>query len=523
MIQEFDVIVIGGGITGAGTARDCALRGLKVLLIEKGDLDNGASGRNHGLLHSGARYAMTDRASAEECISENKILRRIASNCVEETGGLFITLPGDDLDYQREFIRNCRAAGISAEAIDPALARRLEPSVNPELVGAVKVPDASVDPFRLTTANVLDASIHGASVLTYTKVESLLTENGRVTGVSCMDLKTGSKSEYRASITVNAAGIWGAEIASMAGCTIGMLPSKGSLLVFGHRVNKMVINRCRKPSNADILVPGDVVCVLGTTSDKVGFDQCENIGVTASEVELLLREGTSLAPVLADTRVLRAYAGVRPLVASDGDASGRSVSRGMVLLDHETRDSVPGFISITGGKLTTYRLMAQEATDLVCRKLGVNKACTTACRPLPGSERRHNPDREAALSFKAAEGRHGGRIRSMDFASKSEVLCECEHVTRAEIAYAVKELGVNSMISLRRRTRVGMGTCQGSFCMKRVAAALAEELGDPGRTDEFIREYVQERWKGMVPVCWGESLREAEYMRKRMGGKTDEV
>ena len=165
--KHYDVIVVGGGATGAGVARDCSLRGLKVLLIERFDFTAGATGRNHGLLHSGARYAVTDRESATECIKENMTLRRIASHCVEETDGLFITLPEDDLGYQKTFIDACRAAGIEAEAIDPALARRLEPSVNPALVGAVKVPDGSVDPFRLTMANVYDAKLHGADVLTY--------------------------------------------------------------------------------------------------------------------------------------------------------------------------------------------------------------------------------------------------------------------------------------------------------------------------------------------------------------------
>ena len=126
--REYDVIVIGGGATGAGTARDCALRGLRVLLVERFDFASGATGRNHGLLHSGARYAVTDRESAAECIRENMILRRIARHCVEPTDGLFITLPEDDLNYQATFVRACREAGIGAEIIDPALARRMEPS-----------------------------------------------------------------------------------------------------------------------------------------------------------------------------------------------------------------------------------------------------------------------------------------------------------------------------------------------------------------------------------------------------------
>ncbi|MBF1586007.1 MAG: FAD-dependent oxidoreductase, partial [Prevotella sp.] len=150
--QTYDVIVIGGGITGAGTARDCAMRGLKVLLVEKFDFTNGATGRNHGLLHSGARYAVTDKESARECIVENMILRKIARHCVDETDGLFITLPEDDLNYQATFVAACREAGIRADIISPEEARRIEPSVNPSLTGAVRVPDASIDPFRLTVA-----------------------------------------------------------------------------------------------------------------------------------------------------------------------------------------------------------------------------------------------------------------------------------------------------------------------------------------------------------------------------------
>lgn len=168
--EEYDVIIVGGGITGAGTARDCARRGMKVLLVEKNDFTNGATGRNHGLLHSGARYAVTDQESARECIEENMTLRRVARHCVEETDGLFITLPEDSLDYQKTFVEACTKAGIRADIISPEEARRIEPAVNPTLIGAVRVPDASIDPFRLTTANIIDAKRHGAEVRTYVEV-----------------------------------------------------------------------------------------------------------------------------------------------------------------------------------------------------------------------------------------------------------------------------------------------------------------------------------------------------------------
>ena len=497
MIQEYDVIIIGGGITGAGTARDCALRGLRVLLVERGDIADGATGRNHGLLHSGARYAVKDGESARECIEENKILRRIAPHCIEDTQGLFITLPEDEeagygLDYQKSFIEACGKAGIKAEAMDPEEAIRLEPSVNPRLIGAVKVPDGSVDPFKLCAANILDARKHGASVQTYTEVLSLVMEGDRVCGIRTRNSRNGESAEYRARVVVNAAGIWGQAIVRMAGARISMFPAKGALLVFAHRVNNVVINRCRKSADGDILVPGDTVTVIGTTSTKIPFEECDRLRVTPEEVALLLREGSQLCPALAETRILRAYAGVRPLVASDDDPTGRSISRGIVCLDHASRDGIEGLVTITGGKLMTYRLMAEQATDAVCAKLGVSVPCTTATTPLPLTIERDFP---------------AGT-------EDSALVCECENVTAGEIRSAVRNFDIHTLADLRRRTRVGMGTCQGTYCIRKAAAVLARAQGRPEDEERLTAEYLDERWKGMMPVGWGDTLREMEFMQK---------
>ena len=463
----YDVIVIGGGITGAGVARDCAMRGLKVLLVEKYDLTNGATGRNHGLLHSGARYAVTDRESATECIQENMTLRKIARHCVEETDGLFITLPEDDILYQQTFVDACRNAGI-----------------------------------------------HGATVLTYHEVTRLIINNGRVEGVVMRDNITGEMREAHAQLTINAAGIWGHLIAEMADVPLNMFPAKGSLLIFGHRVNQMVINRCRKPANADILVPDDAVCVIGTTSDRVSYDVIDHLKVTPEEVDILISEGEKLAPALATTRILRAYAGVRPLVAADNDPSGRNISRGIVLLDHEKRDGLGGFITITGGKMMTYRLMAELATDLACKKLGVNKTCETAEKPLPGSEEECS---KKGLSTErlAEEGRHGTltSLIPADTIMDKALVCECEEVSIGEMKYAVDKLHVKNLINMRRRTRVSMGTCQGTLCACRAACVLCNlTQTDAKKSQADLASVMAERWKGMRPVAWGDTLKESQLM-----------
>lgn len=534
MEKTYDVIIIGGGATGAGIARDCSLRGVRSLLLERSDISTGATGRNHGLLHSGARYAVTDHESAVECIRENMILRKIAAHCVEETDGLFISLPEDGLEYQSIFVEACRKAGIRADIIDPAEARRLEPSVNPALVGAVRVPDGAVDPFRLTSSNILDAKAHGAEIRTYTEVRELLREQDRIVGVKAYDHRAHCDVTFRAQVVINAGGIWGHGIAAKAGITVNMLPAKGALLIFGHRVNNMVLNRCRKPADADILVPGDTISLIGTTSSKIPYDQIDNMIITPDEVDILLREGEKLAPQLAQTRILRAYAGVRPLVASDDDPSGRTVSRGIVLLDHAQRDGLEGFITITGGKLMTYRLMAEWATDLVCKKLGIDAVCRTAEIPLPGStESREEVDRKLRnkplAQRRSTIARHGALATKIGDGDsiRNSLVCECEEVSIGEVEYALENLSVNNLVDLRRRTRIGMGTCQGELCACRAAGIMGRR--DPicaRRAKADLVHFLNERWKGMEPIAWGDTLRESEYttwVYESVCGLTDET
>lgn len=519
--QDFDAIIIGGGATGAGIARDCALRGLKVALVERFDIATGATGRNHGLLHSGARYAVTDGESARECIRENQILRRIARHCVEPTSGLFITLPEDDLRYQRTFIDACLAAGIDAEVIDPAQAKQIEPAINPALTGAVRVPDGTVDPFRLTAANMLDAREHGALILTAHEVMGLIRRGDRVTGVSVLNRNSGETRELYAPVVVNAAGIWGQRIAEYADLRLRMFPAKGSLLIFENRINQHVINRCRPPADADILVPGDTISLIGTTSTHIDYGDIDRCRVTPDEVDILLREGEKLAPGMANTRILRAYCGVRPLVASDDDPSGRSVSRGIVLLDHAARDGLEGFITITGGKLMTYRLMAEWATDAVCRKLNHARPCATATTPLPGSQESTEKTLQRMLSLPAplrgsAVYRHGDRTPEWIGHSRlhRSVVCECEAVTAGEVQYAVENLAVNNLLDLRRRSRVGMGTCQGELCACR-ASGLLHRYGVTTAEQSITQlgDFLDERWKGVQAIAWGDALRESELTR----------
>ena len=224
------------------------------------------------------------------------------------------------------------------------------------------------------------------------------------------------------------------------------------------------------------------------------------------------------SPALAYTRVLSAYAGVRPLVADDSDPTGRSISRGIVCLDHAKRDGLEGFITITGGKLITYRLMAEEATNLACKKLNIDKPCETAEIPLrvqsltPKTRNAGRISSSLSTEQKATEGRHGSWTGKIESRSDSDdaLVCECEQVSVAEVNYAINEPHVHNLINLRRRTRLGMGTCRGELCACR-AGLLDKHDNCSDRSLKDLASFMEERWHGMYPVCWGETLCEVQF------------
>ena len=183
MSDDPTVLVIGGGATGAGVARDLALRGVDVTLTDRGGLAGGTSGRSHGLLHSGARYAEADARGAEECLRESRTLRDVAGACVRETGGLFVRLTDDDPDYFEEKLAACGAVGIETERLDADEARERAPGLSDDVAEAFRVPDGVIYPSRLVAANAADAERHGATVHTHAPVEAVDTADGAVSSV----------------------------------------------------------------------------------------------------------------------------------------------------------------------------------------------------------------------------------------------------------------------------------------------------------------------------------------------------
>ena len=529
------VLVIGGGSTGTGVARDLAMRGVDVTLVEKGNLTHGTTGRMHGLLHSGGRYAVSDQASAVECIEETRILTDIASHCVEETGGLFVKRPEDSEEYFEEKLQGCRECDIPVEVLSGEEARAVEPYLAADVDRAISVPDGAIDPFRLCVANAESAEAHGARIQTHAEVTDVLidepegTDRRQVVGVEVRQTGgTGSRTHGVADETeriyadhvVNATGAWAGQLGEMAGVDVEVQPAKGAMTVMNVRQVDTVINHCRPKGDADIIVPHETTAILGTTDQ--GVDDPEDYPEEQWEVDLLIDQLSKLVPILQDARTIRTFWGVRPLYEPPGTGTQDTtdITRDYFLLDHDERDGLPGMTSIVGGKFTTYRMMAEEISDHVCDLLGVSATCRTADVPLPGSEHPGRLDDameqyglRSPIARRSAE-RLGSRTESvLGTDAPNPVVCECEAVTRAELQRAIQgsdsDPGAGSDLNdVRIRTRASMGNCQGGICAHRMAAEL-----HPAYQASAIREshdeLLQERWKGERHALWGEQLAQA--------------
>ena len=433
--RKVEVLIIGGGITGVGIARDLAMRGADVLLVEKGDFAAGASGRNHGMLHSGGRYAVKDPISAKECSKENQVLKKIANYCIEDTGGLFISLSSDDPDYVGQFLNGCKKSFVPVEEVGVNEANQMEPSIAKGLNAAVLVKDASIDSFFLVIGNVMSARSFGAELHNHCKLTSLKVENGRITEA----VLSTSKGIVRISpdIVVNATGPWADTVAMMASIHVPLSVDKGTMVVIDGRPVGRLINRMRPPADGDILVPHRSGCIIGTTSRR-GYPG--SITPLKREVKELLSQAVKAVPDIKSSRLVRAYSGARPLLSSGME--GRSTSRNFKVIDHSS-DGVDNFISVVGGKLTTFRLMAEQASDIVMRKLGRKGPCRTDVESILGA------DAAMAASlpqYYSSIMIHKYGINSPAVAEKCMSMprgmmpgCSCESVLLGELYYAAQD------------------------------------------------------------------------------------
>jgi glycerol-3-phosphate dehydrogenase len=513
-----DVVVIGGGVTGAGVARDLARRGASVLLLEKDDYGGGTSGASSWMIHGGPRYLefdwRTTRLSAEDA---GKIVT-IARHMVHRVVFLIPVLPGDKHNIERletamevydrfqPLKRSNRHLRLTA-----AEARQMEPGLTDRLVGAMTMEEWGVDPHRLTFANVQDAIENGARAMNHSRVIGLIRDGDTVLGVRYRG-SDGGVNEARAKVTVNATGPWSQAFGRMAGVPIDLRPAKGIHIVYDRRVSNFAISCDAVDGRGLLLVPHGNFSLVGTTDDDFYGDP-DDIEVTPDEVDYILQAFDRVMPGLRRHRAIRATAGVRPTIFRWRSYED-NLSRRYEIVDHGGADKSPGLVSVIGGKLSMYRLMAEEASDLVSRKLGIDAPCTTGTSPLPGNEVAAEPAEDLArrygipaLAAARLQTRQGCRApRVFDGRAERGLVCRCEPITVAELAYAARNEQVRTLSDAFRRVGLAAGPCSGALCIDRAAEVVGRELGwSPGQRRQAATEFRSELWLGTAPVLdrWG--------------------
>ncbi len=494
-----DVVIIGGGATGVGVLRDAAMRGFSAILVERVDLGQGTTGRYHGLLHSGGRYVVSDPHSATECAEENAILRRVHPDAVEATGGLFVSIKGDDEEFPDRFLKGADDTHVPTAEISVAEAIRREPRLNPLTARAFEVEDGTVDGWRMVWGAVESAKEYGGTCLTYHRVTGIDVRDGAVVGVRCHGDKTGDDVYIECRVVVNAAGPWAGQIAAMAGeHDVQVVPGRGIMIAMNHRLVNRVVNRCVYPADGDIIVPVHTVSIIGTTD--VRAEDPDKLTIEQNEVQQMLDAGEALLPGFRQARALHVWAGARPLLKDNRVKADdtRHMSRNMSVVRHD----VSGLITVAGGKLTTYRLMASRVVDAVCDELGEMRPCRTADEPVvTGSNYKVTHRLEMAEKAKKA---------SRGAPDPDPIICECEVVTKKMITDLLDEQPDATFDDLRRQLRIGMGPCQGGFCASRTAG-IAHEKGcwSAAQATELLRLFMKNRWGGIHPILHGAQAREA--------------
>jgi len=527
--EPLDVLVIGGGIVGTGSALDAVSRGLSVGLLEQRDLASGTSSRSSKLVHGGLRYLeMFDFGLVREALEERGLLlTRLAPHLVRPVPFLY--------PLHRTVERPYVGAGLALYDVLAMVGKyemglpkhkhlfrkqvaRMAPDLRTdELSGAVRYYDCQVDDARLVVTLARTAAHHGALVATRTRVSGFLREGSRVVGVRATDLETGTDLEVRARVVVNAAGVWTDDVESLLGGTpsLDVEASKGiHLVVPRDRIRSACGFITKTERSVLFVIPWGRHWIIGTTDTAWNLDLAHP-AASRTDIEYLLGHVNKLLKVPLDhDDVEGVYAGLRPLLAGK---AGRGVGSGgegevattKVSREHTVVGPVPGLVLIAGGKLTTYRVMARDAVDLAVRGWPGVAPSQTERVPLLGADgfltrtnQRVALSRRSGLEVGQIDhllGRFGGMIDELLalVAARPELagpLPGTEDYLSAEVVYAVTHEGARHLDDvLARRTRISIETFdRGTVAVTAAADLMAGELGwDPARRDAEVDHYLR--------------------------------
>lgn len=498
----YDLIVVGGGITGAGAARDAALRGLSVLLLEKGDFSSGVSSKSTRLIHGGLRYlANFELDLVAESLRERAVIRRLVPYLVHPIPIVIPVYRGDAhgraaisigihlyelLSREKDIPHYFTCGAEKALLMEPRLARE-------GLKGCAVFYDHQITmPERLVIENIISAKHNGAVVKNYTRVEKIEERNGFVV-VSARGMRSAETSEFRARVLLNAAGPWVDMVRRSGGIDARTIihPTKGVHLVLP-KLSEQALFVSSRDGRMFFIIPLESYSLIGTTDTKYDGD-LDEVHADTPDIDYLLRESRRILPglLLGQDAILYTYAGVRPLAFSGERES--SISRKHLVI----KEGMNGrLITIAGGKLTTYRNMAEDAVDAVCKLLGCKKRCITDTALLPGSlpvsYDEYLKDAVASLSSKYNAEADTVMHLIRFYGSRAEEVLEIAHIDPrlmkrispesrdiyAQVVYSVREEAAQTLADvILRRLSIGITASRGLPYARDIASVLAKELG----------------------------------------------
>ncbi len=525
--RDPDVIVIGGGVNGTGVARDCAMRGLRVALLERNDLGFGASGNNSGMIHGGVRYLTTKPNVTRLSCLDSGFIQRIAPHLlfripfimsVERRLGSRAYFMLVDAFFGAYDKFQPLKRGKPHTRLSPDETRKLEPGITADLVGAVTFDEWGIDGARLCAANAVDAHARGASIRVHTTVEAIERdpEHADRWRVRWRDRFDGATGVLSGRVVVNATGAWAPITASLAGLetrSAPVRPGKGIHIVFDRRISNYAVAVQAIDNRQVFIEPWQNVSVLGTT-DTDYYGDLDNVFATSDEVRYLMQAMARVMPSIRTARIIGTYAGIRPTLYAWGPIPD-VLSREHEIIDHG-KHARPGLYSMVGGKLASYRVFAQEMTDRIAPTLGFTQPCATHTTALPGGDREVDPRQIAAccgidgVAARRLVYRHGSRaLEIAELMRENPVaaipVCSCEAISEAEIRFVVRHEFARTIDDVSRRTRLGCGPCGGMHCALRAAAIVASERGDDARSSvgeavRFLQRMSRTRTIAMGPI-----------------------
>lgn len=536
MTRGFDVVVIGGGVNGCGVARDLAKRGLSVVLVEKADIGMGTSWASSGMIHGGLRYLLTDVATTRKSCKDSGYIQQIAAHMLFRIPLIMpffrsqgvegrVKLEGANAlvalyDRYQPLKRGKPSLRLSGQEV-----KALEPGIREDVIGAVSLDEWGLNVPRLCVMNALDASLHGATIRTWCEVVEILRDGPRVVGVSLRDRVTGQREELHARMVVNCAGPWAPKIADMIGAQVRLRPAKGVHLVLDRRVSNIGVIAEAIDGRSVFVIPHENVSLIGTTDDDY-YGDLDDIPVLEDEIEYLWQAIESVIPAIRQARVVKTIAGVRPTLFERAKYED-DLTRDHRVLDHASQ-GMSGMVSLIGGKLAAYRVMAEDCADLVCRKLGHMAYCRTHLDPLPGG--RSVPDvaqlaREFSLdpyAVKRLVARQG--VRALEVLGMirekprlGHYVCKCEPVTEAELRFVIRTEHVRRAVDLISRCHLSEGPCQGLGCAMQAAIIFGEERDlEPQAVAQEAMGLLQESWRWRRNTLEGPQLATEELLRMAM-------